>query len=322
MTSVSLSPRRKQELVAGGAWLTGVVLFGLVLWVVVTREALRGLERMRQYDLRAYLQTHDLHMLITNVHEPAWVPGVPWLAVAGFAVLGATALALAWTGRRAVALALPLVVAALSLGPSLLGARNGTGLVPHPFGDAESDFAIWTLLPVVDWLKQPLLLPTWPYLLGSALQIALVVLPVLLMPRRRAVLPLTEVVALVAPLLGLVVVVQLMWTTSLFDVRQLLPGLLGGTVVLVSGLIATGDGRRWLRLPAAALLPGALAAFLLPLMALPEWSAFVGFPHAVWVSLSVVTTAFVVALQTWRGRQSADTELDATLPAASLAAQP
>ena len=320
MTSVSLSDRRKRELLAGGAWVTGVVLFGLVLWLAMFRGTLRAMDYERHRDLDLFAQNHNVQWLVGNINQPAWAPGVPWLAIAGFAILGATCLALAWAGHRAVALALPLVVTLLTLGPSVIDMPGSSGLVPHPFGDAATDYAAWSGL-VYNWASGTAV-SRWPYLLGAAVQIALVVVPVLLMPRRTAATQVPEVVALVAPLLGLVVVVQLFWTTSLLDLRQLPPGLLGLTVVLSSGLIATGAGRRWVRLLAAALLPGALAAFLLPLMALPGWSALVGFPHAVWVALSVVTTAFVVALQTWRGRQSADTELDATLPAASLAARP
>jgi len=146
-----------------------------------------------------------------------------------------------------------------SLGPAYW---DGGAITPHPIG--TDDDGVWSWLVLQPAMASTAQLPIWPLLLGSVVQTLLALTPLLVAPRRPAQTRASAAIAAaVIPAVGLVIVAM----ASMDNVTPstLLRTIFGATLLAVlSSLIVTGTGSRWVTVPAAILLPAALTGVLLP----------------------------------------------------------
>jgi len=255
LTSPPATLTRRRWTHALAAWAGCVVGFGLLLqlatWWTLSREHLRVVDGL----VRA-VQTDDpqrARMLADGL--ATWSSSVPfaWLELAGFALVGLTVLALARAGARWAAVALPLVFAVVPTRD--LAAWQGGGLSPVPFGEmlGEPDWSTWTLL--LDDSSSGVSGAARAMLSVTALQAGLLLLPLLVVP---ALSPRIDVFSVARRLAGPAIIVSALavfffgFTDVFTTVRTAAAAV---TLVALSGLLSAADTSRWLRIPAAIVLP-------------------------------------------------------------------
>ena len=229
-------------------------------------------------------------------------------ALVDFALIGLAVVALAWTGRRALAWGLPLLVALATLGPAF-NARGTVSL--QPVGQLD-DWSLWDSLSTS--LPGELLGQSWVLLLGVVVQTTLLMLPLVAAPHRRAQVSLASATRAAAlPTAGVMVVA--LTTLDFADPSDLyLMPLVAMTIGLLAGAIATGAGSALIRLPAAVLVPAVLGAVVMPLYLSGAPDAAIAFGVAVAALIVAVGTASAPSLHQWFARLHRS---DPTLPASA-----
>ena len=169
-----------------------------VLWVAAVSAYALILFLLAQFQMQQ-LQAWEMEQLVTALRdgnlEQAAVYGAsplvfvyPTGMVVNFALVGLAVVALAWTGRRALAWALPFAMALVSISP----AYSSTGpSVPHPLSGGDQG-TLWGSLVLQPAMGSVESVATWPLLLGVAVQTSLLLLPLVAAPARRAAVPLAS----------------------------------------------------------------------------------------------------------------------------------
>lgn len=268
-----------------------------VLWVATVSAYALILFLLAQFQMQQ-LQALEMEQIVSALRdgnlEQAAVFGVspvvflyPTAMVVKYALVGLAVIALAWTGRRALAWTLPFAMALVSISP----AYSSTGpSVPHPLSGGDQG-ALWGSLVLQPAIRSVDSVATWPLLLGVAVQTSLLLLPLVAAPARRAAVPLASAARRAAiPTVAVAVValasIEFPSTDELYRVPASVL-VLG----LVAGAVATGAGSAWLRLPAAVAVPAIIGPIILP-----DFNSTTG--QYVMLSLAVAAGALFVVLGT------------------------
>jgi hypothetical protein len=237
-------------------WASAVSVYALVMFLLMRGqiEALRAWEQAAVADaLRA-----------GNVKQAAMyrpddlVQLYPISVVTQFALLGLAVVATAWLGRKAIAVALPTVVMLTSFAPAYWG---GGGLAPQPLG--QDDVNVWAWLvsePGVDNYAQ---LPVWPLVLGSVVQVTLLVLPLIAAPAVKPLLTGAHVAARAAlPALALAVLALALVPAP--SASELYRGpVVAVALALIVTALATGHGHPAVRIALSVVIPSVVASIVL-----------------------------------------------------------
>lgn len=291
-TSPSTNERDRYEASGSRRWLDVAVLwvaavsaYALVLFLLAQFE-LQRLQAWEMEQLASALRDGNLEQAAVLGASPL-VFAYPTGLVVKFALVGLAVVALAWTGRRALAWTLPFAMALVSISPAY--SSNGTP-VPHPLSGGDQG-ALWESLVLQPAMRSYESLATWPLLLGVAVQTSLLLLPLVAAPARRAVVPLASAARRAAIPTAAVAVVALasIEFPSVDELYRVPASVL--VLGLVAGAVATGAGSAWLRLPAAVAVPAIIGPIILP-----DFNSTTG--QYVMLSLAVAAGALFVALGT------------------------
>ena len=261
-------------------WAACVAGFALTVYLLarVQIEALRGWELDR---LAAALRRGDLER--AEVFQPDnLVFSFPTSIALQFALLGLAVIATAWLGRRAIAVALPFVVMLTSVAPAFWG--DGA-YVPTPLG--ENDLGIWTSLVMYSAGSSSAEWPVWPLVLGSVVQVVLLLLPLVAAPVVKPRFAVKKVAArAVLPALALAVLALALVPSPSSSELYRAPTVAIALAFFVV-ILSTGRGPLGVRLTAAVLIPTAIAPIVLS-SALDDTRAGVAFT-IVTAAASVIT---------------------------------
>lgn len=265
-----------------------------MLWVAALGAHALTLFLLAQFQVQQ-MQAWELEQMVSALRagdlENAAMYGVepltlhyPTELVTKFALVGLAVIALAWTGRRALAWALPIAVALVSISPAYGSAA------PHAIAD-QGDWNLWGSLVLQPATSRTDDVSTWPLILGVGVQTALLLLPLVAAPARRAAVPMASAVrraAVPTAAIALVAMAAIEYPTT--DELYRVPA---AVLVLgfVAGAVATGAGSAWLRLPAAVAVPAIIGPIILP-----DFSNNTG--QYVMLSLAVAAGALLVVLGT------------------------
>ncbi|MEO8106249.1 MAG: hypothetical protein ABI720_02935 [Actinomycetes bacterium] len=231
-------------------WASAVGAFALILYLLTAFQ----LEQLRRYSFEqaaTALRNGEVRRAAAYLSDD-YSFFYPTSLVVQFAALGLAVITTAWLGRRALAAALPFAIVVTSLAPSYWGEGPWA---PQPLG--EGDRGLWGSLSGIDGF------PMWPFLLGSLVQLSLLLLPLVAAPRVSAALPSMDAVfralvpGAVLALIALAAVPspsgQELWRAPL-------------TALLLTALVTmlfTGDRPLVTRVAAAILVPAGLVPILL-----------------------------------------------------------
>lgn len=237
-------------------WVAAVSAYALILFLLAQFQ----LQRMQAWDMEqiaSALRAGNIEQA-TMYGDSSLAFYYPTSLLVQFAVIGLVVIATAWMGRRAIAVALPLAVTIASLAPAYWG--DGS-FAPHPLG--ENDMNLWGSLVSEPAMNSYNTLPLWPLLLGSAVQLTLLLLPLVAAPPSRAMLSAKEVLyrsAIPAAALA-TVALALVDAPSAEEIFRA-PLVAVVLSVLVTAL-ASGRGPIRLRIGAAVAIPTVLAPIVL-----------------------------------------------------------
>jgi len=257
--------RDRNEIPGSRRWLDATVL-----WVAAVGAYALTLFLLAQFQMQQF-QAWEMEQLVSALRdgnlELADVLGASPLVfaypaglVVKFALVGLAVVALAWTGRRTLAWALPFAMALVSISP----AYSSTGPpVPHPLSGGDQG-NLWGSLVAQPAMRSYDSLSTWPFFLGVAVQTSLLLLPLVAAPTRRAAVPLASAARRAAIPTAAVAVVALASIDfpSVDELYRVPASVL--VLGLVAGAVATGAGSAWLRLPAAVAVPAIIGPIILP----------------------------------------------------------
>ena len=245
---------RQRWLPALAAWLGCVLAFGLILqlatWWTLSREHAHAVDRL--VDAVATGDTEHARKLADFLTSWSWTVAFPWLELAGFALVGLTVLALARAGSRWAAVALPFVFALVSTRE--LAFWQGGGMSPVPFGEmgGDMDWSPWTMLLDAPSFGVTGTVPAM--LIGTTVQTLMLLIPLALTPRMTPRIGLSRVVQrLAVPAITVTGLGLYFSFVSMFTGLRTTAAAL--TLVSLSGLLSAADTSRWLRIPAAIVLP-------------------------------------------------------------------
>jgi hypothetical protein len=283
------------------AWLVATSVYAAVLTIVELRGQLR-FAAWNDQQVVAAMAAHDATRaaMFADGAATIWIQ-VPWTDIAAFALISATALAVAWSGRRRTALLLPFVTAALTLEPAVNWyTAQPEPLVPHPVGEGGG-YALWTAL-VATPASTGQTMPAWPYLLGTALELVAILVPVLLAPRLTPGADGRRLITLAAVPATVVTISVMATTADTTAWTSLAPALLAIVTILLTVIIASRRTGR-LRYVVAIALPAGYAAAVFPLQSHLSFGYFSATPWWAWLIGTSLTTAWVVGrtrTTTWR----------------------
>lgn len=206
----------------------------------------------------------------------------------------------AWLGRRALAFAVPFVVMLASMAPGYWG--NGS-LAPQPIG--EYDLSLWGWL-VFNRHQDYSSLPIWPLVLGSCVQLGLLLVPLVAAPSmRRAPLPTRDTLLRTAvPAAGLALLMLALVQPP--DGEAVLKASLCAVALTYFVVaLAAGERQTWARLTAAVAIPAMLAPVVL--------SSYLDDPAhgAVMVAATALSSAlvlFIIGAMQWARTRGTDEE--------------
>jgi hypothetical protein len=270
----------------------------LVLWVAALAAQALVLFLLAQFTLQQQLawdselisvaiSRGDVEAAESLASQPAYLL-FPASVLVVFGLVGLAVLALAWTGRRTLAWLLPFGIALASIGPAY---RSPGSSAPQPISELRSDWLGWGSL-VAAPTQELSSASTWPLLLGVGVQTALLLLPLVAAPVRRAEVPLSTAVRWAAVPTAVLMIVSLAFTPypGADDLYRL--PLAAAAVGLLAGAMATGVGTPWLRLPASVLVPAVTG---LTMITLEPTDALQGVVHgaliatgALWIVLGTL----------------------------------
>jgi hypothetical protein len=266
-------------------WVAAVSAYALILFLLAQFE-MQQLQAWEMEQLVSALRDGNLELAAVLGASPL-VFAYPTGLIVKFALVGLAVVALAWTGRRALAWTLPFAMALVSISP----AYSSTGTpVPHPLSGGDQG-NLWGSLVLQPAMRSYDSVATWPLLLGVAVQTSLLLLPLVAAPARRAVVPMASAARRVAIPTAAVAVVALasIEFPSVDELYRVPASVL--VLGLVAGAVATGAGSAWLRLPAAVTVPAIIGPIILP-----NFNSNTG--QYVTLSLAVAAGALIVVLGT------------------------
>jgi hypothetical protein len=271
------SPKRWSDALA--LWVAAVAAQALVLFLLAQFTLQQHLAR--DSELTAVLiRRGELEAAASLASQPAYLL-FPASVLVVFALVGLAVLALAWTGRRTLAWLLPIGVALASIGPAW---RAQGATAPHPISELRSDWLGWGSL--VAGPNQDLgSAAIWPLVLGVGVQTALLMLPLVSTPVRRAEVPLSTAVRWAAVPTAVLMIASLAFTPDPgADDPYRLP-VTAAVVGLLAGAMATGAGTPWVRLPAAVLVPAVTG---LTMITLEPTDALQGVVHGALIAVGAL----------------------------------
>ncbi len=250
-------PRRWAD--AGILWAAAVGAQALILFLLAQFQ-LQQSQTLKMQQVVELIARGDLASARRYGAEPDYFY-YPTEVLVQFALVGLAVVLLAWTGRRALAWALPLTIAVVSIGPAYVS-QGPTSVMPIGEGD---DWYLWASLVLPPGTERPGDASTWPLLLGVVVQTVLLLLPLIAAPVRHASVPLTTALRWAA-LPATVVAVVALATLELPSTRQVYAvPLTAFLLTLLAGVIATGAGGTWQRLTAAVAVPAFIAPIVMPI---------------------------------------------------------
>ncbi len=283
-------------------WAGAVAVFALVMYLLARGQ----LEDLRAHELGAMadaFRTGNLKQAAMYQSDPTLMLWYPTSVVIQFALLGLAVIATASMGRRSIAIAIPFVVLAASFAPAYWGEG---GLAPQPLGHYDNNLWAWLVSePGMDKYAE---LPVWPLVLGSAVQVMLLLLPLVAAPAVKPLLSLSQVVArAIIPGLALAVLALALVPAPSADEIYRAPVLAIALAFFVTA-ITTGRGPVAVRLTAAVVIPAALTPIVLS-TALDNNAQGVAFSAAA-AAAAVVVLLFGFGLERLRSRLSANDSTD------------
>jgi len=250
-------PRRWTD--AGVLWAAAVGAQALILFLLAQFQ-LQQLQTLKMQQIVELIARGDLASARNYGAEPDYFY-FPTEVLVQFALVGLAVVLLAWTGRRALAWALPLGIAVVSVGPAYVS--QGPASVT-PIGEG-GDWYLWAALVLPPGTERPGDASTWPLVLGVVVQTVLLLLPLIAAPVRHAPVPLMTAVRWTALPAAVVAVIALA-TLEVPNTSQLYTVPLAGFLLTVlAGTIATGAGGTWQRLAAAVAVPAFIAPIVMPI---------------------------------------------------------
>jgi len=264
-------------------WAGSVAVFALVMYLLARGQ----LADFRAYEFAAIadaLRAGNLEQASMYQPDPTRVLWYPTSVVIQFAILGLTVIATASIGRRAIAIAIPFIVLAASVAPAYWGEG---GLAPQPLGHYDND--MWAWLVAEPALGDYAALPVWPLLLGSAVQVILLLLPLVAAPAVKPMLALSNAAgrAIVPGLALAVLALALVPAPSASEMYR--APVVAVTLAFIVTALATGRGPLGVRLTAAVAIPAVLAPIVLS-------TALDNDAQGVALSAAAATSAVVVLL--------------------------
>ncbi len=253
---VSPSPRRWLDVLV--LWVAAVGAQALILFLLAQFQ-LQLSQTLKMQQIVELVARGELASAKRYGAEPDYLY-FPTGVLVQFALVGLAVVLLAWTGRRALAWALPFALAVLSISPAYVSQGP---ISVKPIGEG-GDWFLWASL-----VQPPTPEPsgdtsTWPLILGVVVQTALLLMPLIAAPVRRAPVSLatamrwTALPATVVAVISLTTL-ELPTTTQVYAVP-----LAAFLLTLLAGAIATGAGATWQRLAAAVAVPAFLAPLVMP----------------------------------------------------------
>ncbi len=250
-------PRRWTD--AGILWAAAVGAQALILFLLAQFQ-LQQLQTLKMQQVVELIARGDLASARRYGAEPDYFL-YPTEMLVQFALVGVAVVLLAWTGRRALAWALPLALAVVSIGPAYVSQGP---LSVTPIGEG-GDWSLWASLVLPPGTERPGDASAWPLVLGVAVQTVLLLLPLIAAPVRRSPVPLMTAVRWTALPATFVAVIALS-TLEVPNTSQLYTVPLAGFLLTVlAGTIATGAGGTWQRLAAAVAVPAFIAPIVMPI---------------------------------------------------------
>jgi hypothetical protein len=244
---------------AWALWLVAVGAQALVLFLLAQYQ-LQQLQTLKMREVVDLIARGELASARRYAAQPDYF-FYPTEILVQFALVGVAVILLAWTGRRALAFALPVALVAVSIGPAYVS-QGPTSVTPIGEG---GDWSLWASLVLLPGSEQPGNASTWPLLLGVVVQTVLLLLPLIAAPTRQPAVPLSTAVGWAAIPATFVAVIALA-TLEFPSANQLYTVPLAGFfLTLLAGAIATGAGGTWQRLGAAVAAPAFIAPIVMPI---------------------------------------------------------
>jgi hypothetical protein len=244
---------------AWALWLVAVGAQALVLFLLAQYQ-LQQLQTLKMREVVDLIARGELASARRYAAQPDYF-FYPTEILVQFALVGVAVILLAWTGRRALAFALPVALVAVSIGPAYVS-QGPTSVTPIGEG---GDWSLWASLALLPGSEQPGNASTWPLLLGVVVQTVLLLLPLIAAPTRQPAVPLSTAVGWAAIPATFVAVIALA-TLEFPSANQLYTVPLAGFfLTLLAGAIATGAGGTWQRLGAAVAAPAFIAPIVMPI---------------------------------------------------------
>jgi len=250
------SPSDRRWLDVAALWVAAVSAYALILFLLAQFQ----MQRMQAWDMEqivSALRDGNVERAAMYGTDPITLL-YPTTVLVQFAVIGLTVIATSWLGRRAIAVAVPLAVTLASVAPAYWGEGS---LAPHPLG--ESDWNSWGSLANEPAMVSYSSLPLWPLLLGSAVQVSLLLLPLIAAPPVRASLPAKEVVFRAAIPAAALATIALTFVPAPSAQEVFRAPLVALVLSLLVTALASGRGPITLRIGAAVAIPTALAPIAL-----------------------------------------------------------
>ena len=237
-------------------WAASVAVFALTLYLLA-RVQLETLRTWEMTGLAQALREGNLEraeaFAVDNI-----VLFFPTSVVTQFALLGLAVIATAWLGRRAIAVALPFVVFLTSFASAFWG--EGAS-VPHPLG--EYDSSLWGSLVMKPAMGSYTELPLWPLILGSIVQLVLLLMPLIAAPAVKPLFAVRDVAArALIPALALAILALAMVPAPSSSELYRAPVVAIALAFFVV-ILSTGRGPLAVRLTAAIVVPTAIAPIVL-----------------------------------------------------------
>ena len=250
------TPGSRRWLDVAVLWVAAVSAYALILFLLAQFQ----MQRVQAWEMEQIVSAlRDGNRLQANMYgDSSLAFYYPTSLLVQFAVIGLAVIATAWMGRRAVAVALPLAVTLASLAPAYW--TEGS-LAPHPLG--EDDLGLWGSLVSEPAMRSYSALPLWPLLLGSAVQITLLLLPLIAAPPIRANLPSKEVAVRAAIPAAALATIALAFIPAPTAQEIFRAPLVALVLSLLVTSLASGRGPISLRIGAAIAIPTALAPIVL-----------------------------------------------------------
>lgn len=244
---------------AWALWLVAVGAQALILFLLAQYQ-LQQLQTLKMREVVDLIARGELASARRYGAQPDYF-FYPTEILVQFALVGVAVILLAWTGRRALAFALPVALVAVSIGPAYVS-QGPTSVTPIGEGD---DWSLWASLVLLPGSEQPGNASTWPLLLGVVVQTVLLLLPLIAAPTRQPAVPLSTAVRWAAIPATFVAVIALA-TLEFPSANQLYTVPLAGFfLTLLAGAIATGAGGTWRRLGTAVAVPAFIAPIVMPI---------------------------------------------------------